>query len=151
MVLASTLNPGSAKKQPIVSRSNTKVEYRSLSIVTTELYWLCMLFKDLHIFLSNTPTIWYDNLGAITLASNPIFHARTKYIEVKYHFIREKVLNQDIHIKFIFSSDQCVDIFTKGLTTAWFLWLCDKLMLRELPISLRGCVNQYSLCDPSSL
>ena len=89
----------SAKKQSVVSRSSTKVEYRFFAITTTELYWLRMLLKDLGIYLYHPPILWCDNVSA--LASSSIFHARTTLIEVDYHFIREKVLNRDMIIKYI--------------------------------------------------
>ena len=57
--------------------------------------------KELGVLLSSTPTIWCDNIDAIALASNPVVHARTKHVEIKYHFIREKVLNKDIQVKYI--------------------------------------------------
>ena len=60
-----------------------------------------MLMKELGVLLSSTPTIWCDNIDAIALASNPVVHARTKHVEIKYHFIREKVLNKDIQVKYI--------------------------------------------------
>jgi hypothetical protein len=60
-----------------------------------------MLFKDIHISLPVVPVIWCDNVNALALASNPVYHARTKYIEVDYHFVRDKVINRDISVKFI--------------------------------------------------
>lgn len=62
-------------------------------------------------------------MGALALVSNTVFHARTKYIEIDYHFIREKVVNRDIAIKFVASSDQVADIYTKGLSTSRFLFV----------------------------
>jgi hypothetical protein len=91
----------SAKKQAMVSRSSTEAEYRSLALTTAELFWLRMPFKELSIPLRTAPTLWCDNLSALALASNAVFHARTKHIEVDYHFILEKVLNGDILIWFI--------------------------------------------------
>jgi hypothetical protein len=95
----------SAKKLPVVSRSSTKAEYRSLAITTAEVFWLRMLFKELKVFLPVAPILWCDNISALALASNPVYHARTKHIEVDYHFVREKVLNRDILIKFISTGD----------------------------------------------
>ena len=58
-----------------------------------------MLLKDLGIYLYHPPILWCDNVSALALAS--IFHARATHIEVNYHFIREKVLNRDMIIKYI--------------------------------------------------
>ncbi len=85
--------------------------------------------------------IWCDNIGAITLASNPVCHAQMKHIEIDYHFVHEKVVRNGISIKYIFTVDQVADIFTKGLTSARFLLLRDKLMVRTLPIHLQGAVK----------
>ena len=76
-------------------------EYRALAIPAAELYWLRMLLKDLGVCLYHPLFLWCDNVSALSLASIPVFHARSKYIEVDYHFIREKVVNRDILVKFI--------------------------------------------------
>jgi len=130
-----------AKKQPVVSRSSTEAEYCSLAVTTAKLYWLRMLFRELQVRLLTPPKIWCDNMGAIALASNPIYHARTKHVKVDYHFIRENVLHKDIAINYISTHDQRADIFTKGLTSARFLFLHDKLMVVAPPIRLRGAVK----------
>jgi hypothetical protein len=111
------------------------------------MFWLRMLFKDVHVTLSTAPTIWYDNISALALATNPVYHARTKHIEVDYHFIREKVLNQDVIIKFISTDDQIADVFTKGLGSTCFLSLRVKLMMIPSPISLRGAVRENIAVD----
>jgi hypothetical protein len=84
-----------------VSRSSTEAEYRALPMLTAELYWLRMLFKELHVPLPTVPKIWCDNVGALALASNLVYHAWTKHIEVDYHFICEKVLNKDISLHYL--------------------------------------------------
>jgi hypothetical protein len=140
-----------AKKQSVVSKSSTEAEYRSLALATAELYWLRMLLQELQVFLSSSPTLWCDNLGALALASNPVYHAHTKHIEVDYHFIREKVVNKDITTRYMPTLDQIADIFTKGLTTNRFLLLRDKLKVCSPPISLRGDVRLHEPSKPPKL
>uniref|UniRef100_A0A2N9ETY9 Reverse transcriptase Ty1/copia-type domain-containing protein n=1 Tax=Fagus sylvatica TaxID=28930 RepID=A0A2N9ETY9_FAGSY len=109
-----------SKKQCTVSRSSTEAEYRSLASATAEVFWIRIVLKDLGLFLPNPPILWCDNLSALALTSNPIFHARTKHIEVNYHFIREKVVRRDVIVKFISTTDQLADILTKCLPSPSF-------------------------------
>jgi hypothetical protein len=132
-------------KQAVVFRSSTEAEYRSLSITAAELLWLRMLFKELRIYLATPPVLWCDNVNTLTLASNLVFHARTIHIKVDYHFVREKVLNQDILLKFISTHDQVADLFTKGLPSAQFLALKSKLLVVPTPINLRGVLKDIKL------
>ncbi|MDV3146713.1 MAG: Ty1/Copia family ribonuclease HI [Sweet potato little leaf phytoplasma] len=117
-----------AKKQNIVSRSSTEAEYRSLAQTAAELYWIRQLLCDLHIFFPNPPILWCDNSSALALARNPIFHARSKHIEIDYHFVREKVVRGDLQVQHISSSSQLVDLFTKPLSTTLFQQLSVKLL-----------------------
>ena len=103
------------QKQAVVSRSSTEAEYIALAITTIEVYWWRMLFCESQFSLLHAPVLWCDNISALALASNPVYHARTKHIEIDYHFVCEKVLNRDILIKFISTNDQLADIFTKSL------------------------------------
>ena len=95
----------SAKKQLTVSRSSTEAKYRALASASAELCWLRTLIKDLGLYLYDPPILWCDNVSALTIASNPVFHARTKHIEVDFHFIRERVLCKDLQVKFVSTVD----------------------------------------------
>ena len=64
-----------------MSRSSTEAEYRALASTTTELYWIHMLLCDFGLFLPHPPLLWCDNVSALAIATNPVFHARTKHIE----------------------------------------------------------------------
>jgi hypothetical protein len=130
-----------AKKQAVIARSSTEAEYRSMALTVAEMYWLRMLFQELRVPLLQTPCLWVDNLGALSLSSNPVFHARTKHIEVDYHFIREKIFNKDLLARYISTQSQPSDIFTKGLSKARFLLLRGKLMVDSIPINLSGDVK----------
>lgn len=74
--------------------------------------------KDLYQEVNQTVTLYCDNQSALRLTKNPVFHARTKHVEVYYHFIIEKILQEEFDMKPIKTGDQIVDIFTKGLTTS---------------------------------
>jgi hypothetical protein len=73
------------------------------------------LLRELGVRLRQKPCLWCDNLGATYLSANPIFHARTKHIEIDYHFVRERVAQNHFDIKFISTKDQIADGFTKAL------------------------------------
>jgi histone deacetylase 1/2 len=105
----------SARKQATVSRSSTEAEYKALANATAELIWVEALLTELGVKLKEKPSIWCDNLGATYLSANPVFHARTKHIEIDFHFVRERVANQKLAIRFISSKDQIADGFTKAL------------------------------------
>jgi hypothetical protein len=79
--------------------------------------------------------IWHDNLDIIYLYENPIFYARTKYVEVDYHFVYDKIMNKKIQIHFILSNDQLVDIFTKPLLNAFFTHFQLKLRVKSPPLA----------------
>jgi hypothetical protein len=98
-----------------VSRSSTKVEYKALANATTELIWVEALLRELGVKLQKKPCLWCDNLGATYLSVNPVFHARTRHIEIDFHFVRERVAANLLDIKFISSKDQVADGFTKAL------------------------------------
>jgi hypothetical protein len=91
------------------------VECKVLANATTELIWVEALLGELGVRLKNKPCLWCDNLGATYLSANPAFHARTKHIEIDFHFVRERVANNLLAIRFISSKDQVADGFTKAL------------------------------------
>ena len=106
----------SSKKQPTVSRSSTKAEYKALANGAAEAIWVESLLKELGIQQQRTPILWCDNIGATYLTTNPVFHARTKHIEIDFHFVRERVAAGALQVRFISSDDQLADVFTKLAT-----------------------------------
>ncbi len=95
--------------------------------------------------------IYYDNINSILLANNPIYHARTKHIEVHYHFIREKVLTREINLIHVNIKDQVVDIFTKALGINKLKRFRKMLGVLEVDLSLRGNVENSSSTNYVSL
>lgn len=106
----------SARKQATVSRSSTEAEYKALANAAAEIIWVRKLLTELGILHPNAARLWCDNLGATYMTANPVFHARTKHIEVDYHFVREQVAQKLLDIYFVSSQDQVADGFTKPIS-----------------------------------
>lgn len=117
-----------AKKQQTVSRSSAESEYRALAHVCAETVWIAHLFSDIRLPLHRHIALYCDNLSTTYMASNPVFHARTKHIKLDYHFIHERVVSGSHIVRFVPSVDQTADIFTKGLHKLWFQHLRSKLV-----------------------
>lgn len=105
-----------SKKQQTVSLSSAEAEYRALAITTVELVWLRNLLKDMSHIVTDPITLYCDNQSAIHIATNPVFHERTKHIELDCHFIKEHVQKRLLQLQFVPSHNQLADLLTKGLS-----------------------------------
>jgi len=117
-----------------------ETEYEGAAIAACELVWLQKLLSDFGQLVDAPVTIYCDNINSILLANNPVYHARTKHIEVHYHFIREKILAKEIDLIHVSTEDQVVDIFTKALGIDKLRKFRKMLGVLEVDLSLRGGV-----------
>ncbi|XP_066317652.1 uncharacterized mitochondrial protein AtMg00810-like [Miscanthus floridulus] len=125
--LGSNIISWSARKQATVSRSSTEAEYKALANATAKMMWVQKLLQELGVPHVRTARLWCDNLGAKYLTANPVFHARTKHIEIDFHFVRERVAKKLLDVRFISSGDQLADVFTKPVSAARIKWFCSNL------------------------
>jgi len=141
--LGNTLIAWKSKKQATISRSSVEAEYRSLAGLTTEVIWVNNLAKELGIQIEGPISIYCDSKAAIQIAANPIFHERTKHVEIDCHFIREKIQQGLIKAVYVSSHDQLADLLTKALGRTQHEYLLSKLGVLNVFMgpSLRGSIE----------
>ena len=135
-VLVDALISWRCKKQYRVSKSSTEAEYHVMSTACSEIVWLRGLLEELGFPYTTSTPLHADNTSAIQIATNLVFHERTKHIEVDFHSIRDTLKSRVITLPHIFSDLQVVDVFTKALTRQQHQFLVSKLLLTDLPASI---------------
>lgn len=103
-----------SKKQHILSRSLGEAEYRSIASAVAELTWLEGLFTELNMYVHKPITLFSDSKSVIQLATNSIIHERTKYIEIDYQFIKDKIQNSLVQTLHVSSQHQVANMLTKS-------------------------------------
>ena len=115
-----------------MSLSSTEAEYIGSSKASQEALWLRRLLEELHHPQDSPTTIFCDNQSTIKLAKNPVYHARSKHIEVHHHFVRDLIESQEVELQFCGTEDQLADIFTKALSIVKFTKFRDLLQLKDV-------------------
>lgn len=127
--LGNSLISWKSKKQPTVSRSSVKAEYKAMASATCETLWSINLFQDMGI-TDLTPVDFHcDNKATMLIATNPIFHEKTKHFEIDLHVVRERVCSGVLNLIKVECADQLADVFTKSLSSNQHNYLCKKLGL----------------------
>ncbi|CAN1266800.1 Retrovirus-related Pol polyprotein from transposon TNT 1-94 [Linum perenne] len=132
LFLGSSLLSWKTKKQGTVSRSSSEAEYRALAQLCCEVQWMVSLLIDLGVKHEVPVKLFCDNQSAIYIAQNPVFHERTKHIEIDCHVIRERLQNGLISLHHVPTEIQLADLFTKGLPAPRLRMLLAKLGVLDL-------------------
>ena len=112
-----------SRKQDTVALSTAEAEYVALSSAVQECIWLQRLLCELGKPLGGPTAILEDNQSSIAMARNPQFHGRAKHIDIKHHFVRERVSDGSIELKYCPTNEMVADILTKGLAHQQFSFL----------------------------
>lgn len=109
-----------SKKQPTIFRSSAEAEYRAMANAAFEITWLVRLLKEIGVAEMELVTLHCDSQYAIYIARNPVFHDRTKHIEIDCHFTKYKVLEGLIQLSYLPTQHQLADILTTTLPLPQF-------------------------------
>lgn len=105
-----------SKKQATVALSSTEAEYIAFCAASKEAVYLNKLCLELGVINSKIPIVINgDNLSAQQLIKNPVYHARSKHIDIKYHYVREVYKNNEINLNYVPTNDMIADVLTKNL------------------------------------
>nr|GEW11701.1 hypothetical protein [Tanacetum cinerariifolium] len=124
------------------SMSSAKAEYVSLSACCAQVLWMRTQLTDYGFYFDKIP-MYCDSKAAIAISYNPVQHSRTKDIDVRYHFIKEKVEKGIVELFFVGTEYQLADLFTKALPVERFKYLVRRLGMRYLtPAELEALANE---------
>ncbi|KAK6149314.1 hypothetical protein DH2020_016839 [Rehmannia glutinosa] len=121
-----------SKKQPTVSKSSAEAEYKALNTLVCELLWISYLASDLQLPISTPIPLWCDNQAALHIVANPVFHERTKHLDIDCHVVRNQFKAGFVSPLKISSQLQVADLFTKSLGKVQFGVLVSKLGMKDV-------------------
>lgn len=120
-----------SKKQDTVAQSSAEAEYLAAGLATQQSLWLRRILEDIGEKQEESLLLHCDNKSAIAMAKNPVFHSRTRHINIKHHFIRSVIEDGDVQLVFCNSQEQLADIFTKALPRGRFQQLREAMGVKE--------------------
>ncbi|GJT58351.1 retrovirus-related pol polyprotein from transposon TNT 1-94 [Tanacetum coccineum] len=130
-LLGDRLVSWSSKKQKSTAISSTKAEYITLSVCCAQILWMRSQLTDYGLGFNKIP-LYCDNKSVIALCCNNVQHSRSKYIDIRYHFIKKQVENRVVELYFVKTEYQLADIFTKALGRERLDFLINKLGMRSM-------------------
>ena len=127
-----------SKKQSSVALSTAEAEYIAACATCKEVVWLRKLLADLSGHQVDVTVIFCNNQSCVKLSENPVFHDRSKHINMKYHYIRDILQKGVVKLQYISTDEQVADIFTKPLARVKFVYFQEWLGVVENPFIDKG-------------
>jgi hypothetical protein len=125
--MGSTMISWFSRKQTSVALSTTEAEYIAACSASNEAVWLRKLLAGLFDLELEATCIWCDNQSCVKLTENPVFHDKSKHIEIRYHYIRDMVQRGAVKLQYVATDEQIADVLTKPLSRVKFVYFRDKL------------------------
>jgi hypothetical protein len=125
--LGSTVIAWRNRKQTSVALSTTEVEYIAACLASSEAVWLRKMFLGLFNLEMDATCIYCDNQSCIKLSENPVFHDKSKHIEIKYQYTHDMVEKGVVKLQYLVTDEQVADVSTKPLSKVNFKYFRDKL------------------------
>ncbi|GJT96287.1 putative ribonuclease H-like domain-containing protein [Tanacetum coccineum] len=126
------------KKQTIVATSSTEAEYVAAASCCAQVLWIQNQLLDYGFNFMNTK-IFIDNQSTICIVKNPVFHQRTKHIEIRHHFIRDANEKNLIQVLKIHTDDNVADLLTKAFDGPRFAYLVVHIGMVDMVLVSAGC------------
>jgi hypothetical protein len=125
-----------SRKQSSVALSTAEAEYIAACSASSEAVWLRKLLAGVFDLELEVTCIWCDNQSCVKLSENPVFHDKSKHIEIRYHYIRDMVQRGAVKLQYVATDDQVVDVLTKPLSRVKFEYFRDKLgvVRKDVPL-----------------
>lgn len=132
LFLGNSLISWKSKKQDVASHSSAESEYRAMSFAVKEVIWIVNLLNELQASETKPVAFYCDSTAAIHIANNPVFHERTKHVELDCHQVRDRIVSGLIKTLHVRSENQLADVFTKPFHPGLFHSLIGKMSLRSI-------------------
>ena len=121
-----------SRKQSCVALSTAEAEYVAACSASCEVVWLWKLLSKLFDLPLEATSIFCDNQSCVKLSENPVFHDRSKHIEIKYHYIRDIVQRGAVKLLYVAMDEQIADVLKKPLARVKFEYFRERLGVLQI-------------------
>ena len=127
-----------SRKQYCVALSIAETKYVAACSTSCEVVWLRKLLSDLFYLQLDATCIYCDNQSCVKLSENPVFHDKSKHIEIKYHYTKDMVQRGAVELQYVGTNEQIADVLMKPLAKVKFEYFRENLGVLQIEVSSKG-------------